>query len=183
MRPRGFEPPRTIRSTRPSTLATPDRWVANPLCSTDYVFSVARTFAQFGARIGARSQTRFSPLTRHDPGSGPRRSWSTPELGASNQARCRSRRSAPLGGLWSRRSRVRFPSSPLIVIALGALVRVLHRIAARAPRKVRPRRPSSRRHDRLDHFGRGAPRRTAGALPRPSLVRETRPRLRTRARP
>ena len=64
VRPRGFEPPRTIRSTRPSTLASQARWVANPLCSTIYVLSVAATFAQFGARIGAREQSRSSPRTR-----------------------------------------------------------------------------------------------------------------------
>ena len=59
MRPRGFEPPRTIRSTRPSTMAPPHRWVAIPLARAVSALHVARSFAQLGPRIGAGLAGQF----------------------------------------------------------------------------------------------------------------------------
>jgi hypothetical protein len=53
VRPRGFEPPRTIRSTRPSTLALWDWWVVIPLSRRLSVLLWPLTFAPFGAQIGA----------------------------------------------------------------------------------------------------------------------------------
>src|SRR5215213_1849099 len=47
--------PRAIRPRRPLTLASQDRWVTHRLTARITRLSEAPTFAQFGARIGARA--------------------------------------------------------------------------------------------------------------------------------
>jgi hypothetical protein len=64
VRPRGFEPPRTIRSTRPSTLAIPYRRVPISLVRAAQALLVARSFAQFGPPIGPPRGERWWPAAR-----------------------------------------------------------------------------------------------------------------------